>query len=201
MKDVKVGTKVINGKGYETEVTHIYPQGKLPVYKITFSDRTSIECADNHLWQVTEYGKGKAKEDLVLNTIQLKENIEKGYKYRIPIPIIDCWNNDVELDPYLLGCLLGDGCLQYDGISICIPEEDIKNKVQNIVENIGYNFKPIARDSYGIRANGKFGNNSDGSAINPLKNYLQEKNLLCKSIEKHIPKEYLYTTVENRIKL
>lgn len=201
MRDVQIGTKVINGKGYETEVTHIYPQGKLPVYKITFSDRSSIKCANNHLWQVTEYGKGKAKENMVLNTLQLKENIEKGYKYRIPLPIINCWDNDVEIDPYLLGCLLGDGCLQQDGISICVPEDDIKAKVENIVTNMGYTFKHIVRDSYGIRALGKFGNRSDGSFINPLKEYLNEKGLLCKSIEKHIPKEYLYTTVENRIKL
>ena len=201
MKDVKIGTKVINGKGKETEVTHIYPQGKLPVYKITFSDRTSVECADNHLWQVMEYGAGKSKRDLVLNTLQLKEKMQKGYKYRIPLPIIDCWDSPVELDPYLLGCLLGDGCLQHDQISICVPEEDIKNKIKNIINNMGYNFKHIAHYSYGIRANGKFGYNGNKGSINPLKDYLKEKGLLCKSIEKHIPKEYLYTTVENRIKL
>ena len=201
MKDVQVGTKVINGKGKETTVTHIYPQGKLPVYKITFSDRTSIECADNHLWEVTQYGKGKAKEGLVLNTLQLKNNIEKGYKYRIPLAVIDCWDTEVELDPYLLGCLIGDGCLQHDQISICVPEEDIKNKIKDIVNDMGYNFNYITGYSYGIRANGKFGYNGNRGSINPLKNYLNEKGLLCRSIEKHIPKEYLYTTVENRIKL
>ena len=201
MGDIQIGTKVINGKGYETEVTHIYPQGKLPVYRITFSDRTYIECADNHLWQVTEYGKGRAKENLVLNTLQLKENLNKGYKYRIPLAVIDCWNSDTEIDPYLLGCLIGDGCLQTDSISICTPEQDIKIKIENIVTSMGYSFNYIARDSYGIRANGKFGFNSNKGSINPLKDYLNSLGLLCKSVDKHIPKEYLYTTVENRIKL
>ena len=200
MKDVKIGTKLINGKGKETFITHIYPQGKLPVYKITFSDRTSVLAADNHLWQLIEYGKGP-KKDKVFNTLEIKEKMTKGYKYRIPTCTIDCWDSDVDIDPYLLGCIIGDGCLQHDEISICVPEQDLKNKIENIVNKEGYIFKHIARESYSIRAKGNFGNNSNGSSINPLKDKLQSLGLLCKSIEKHIPKEYLYTTVENRIKL
>lgn len=203
MRDIKLGDTVVDGLGKLTKVTHIYPQGKKPVYKVTFSDRTSVLCANDHLWKVGQNkGKGIKYETLSLEDIMTK-GLRKSdrWRFRIPTSIIDVWSTSTTIDPYLMGILLGDGCLQSDQISICNPEDDIIQKVNSIVTSMGYELHKKADITYTIYGKGKFGNRTDGSFIHPLKDYLQSKNLLCKSINKHIPEEYLYTTVENRVKL
>lgn len=203
MGDIKLGDIVVNGVGKETKVTHIYPQGKKPVYKVTFSDRTSVLCANDHLWKVGQYkNKGIVYETKSLEDI-MKVGLRKSnrWRFRLPLTKIDVWNNETTIDPYLMGVLLGDGCLQKDSISICNPEADIIDKVKNSLISMGYELHNKTAITYSIYGKGKFGNRSDGSFINPLKDYLEDCGLLCKSIDKHIPKEYLFTTIENRIKL
>ena len=126
MGNIQINDEVINGEGKITKVTHIYPQGKKPVYRVTFSDRTSVLCADNHLWQVYQYGKGTRKNN-VLSTTQLIEGLKQGKKYRIPVPIIDCWKNTLDFNPYLMGVLLGDGNLtNLDSVKVSLFEKDIQ---------------------------------------------------------------------------
>ena len=48
MGDIQKGDIIIDGLGKETVVEDIFPQGKKPIYKITFSDRTSVKCSDEH---------------------------------------------------------------------------------------------------------------------------------------------------------
>src|SRR5690606_11640674 len=50
MDDIKVGQEVIGSDGKPCQVVGVYPQGKRPMYKVTFSDGTSVECCDEHLW-------------------------------------------------------------------------------------------------------------------------------------------------------
>lgn len=205
MRDVKVGTKVINGKGKETIVTDIFPQGKRPTYKMIFSDNSEVLCSDNHLWQVKEYGKGKTMEK-VLDTLQIIEGKEKGLKYRIPLPVIDCWEDkNIDLDPYLLGFLLGDGYLKCSSsISVSIYEDDLYDKVNEIITAMGYQLvkstKPNARDYY-ITCIKDFGKAPHTNHRSPLLEFIRENDLREKSIEKHIPKHYLYSSIETRTKL
>ena len=204
MRDIKIGDIVVDGMGKETKVTHIYPQGKKPTYKVTFSDRTSVLCAKDHLWKVGQYKKSK---NIVYETKSLEDIMTVGlrksdrWRFRLPLATIDVWDNETTIDPYLMGVLLGDGCLQKDSISICNPEIDIIDKIRNILTPMGYELHNKTPITYSIYGKGNFGNRNNGSFINPLKDYLDECGLLCKSVDKHIPKEYLFTTAENRIKL
>ena len=66
MKDILVGDKLIDGLGNSTIVTGIYPQGIKPIYKITFSDRTSTLCSDEHIWKVGSYSNYKGQLHLHL---------------------------------------------------------------------------------------------------------------------------------------
>lgn len=50
MKDVTIGTKIYGEDGNLHNVIGLYPQGTKDVYKITFSDKTSVECCKEHLW-------------------------------------------------------------------------------------------------------------------------------------------------------
>lgn len=212
MKDVQLGTLLIDGMGNECKVIGIYPQGKKPVYRVTFSDRTSTLCSNEHLWKVGSYRNSKKEvvwsvkttEELFVNGVR-KRNGKSGFKYRIPVPVIKCWKADnLVLDPYLLGILLGDGGLTGEGISVSIYEKDIYNKVNNILNSMGYKLSkrgsnPTIKD-YNIVRNISTPSNQFLPRTG-FKQYIDKLNLNCKSLDKHIPKEYLYTTVENRVKL
>ena len=205
MGDIQKGDIIIDGLGKETVVEDIFPQGKKPIYKITFSDRTSVKCSDEHLWKVTEYGHKIKEKVLTLNEIIDNMKRNKNKKYRIPIPVIDVWeDNNLSLDPYLLGFLLGDGDLgSSKSIKVSIYEEDIKQKLEAILNKIGYKLNKIGNNSqkdYNI-VEISYVNSNQYTEKTGFKQYIDNLNINKKSIEKHIPRQYLYASVNIRIKL
>src|SRR3990167_4986611 len=50
MGEISIGDKVIGDDGNQTNVVGVYPQGDKDVYRVTFSDGSSTECCDEHLW-------------------------------------------------------------------------------------------------------------------------------------------------------
>lgn len=204
MKDIQLGDSLIDGLGKVCKVIGIYPQGIQPVYKVTFSDRTSTLCSLDHIWRVGWYSNKQATvkwDDLTLKEIMKrglkKKNNTSGWKFRIPIPKINCWNNSVPIDPYLLGVLLGDGDLgSSSNIKVSLYEKDIFNKIKIILNNLGYDLHLCDNKSeikdYSIVCS---------TETKGFINYINNLDIRCRSIEKHIPQEYLFTTFENRIKL
>lgn len=205
MKDIQLGDSLIDGLGKECKVIGIYPQGIQPVYKVTFSDRTSTLCSLDHIWRVGWYSNKQATvkwDDLTLKEIMKrglkKKNNTSGWKFRIPIPKINCWNNSVPIDPYLLGVLLGDGDLgSSSNIKVSLYEKDIFNKIKIILNNLGYDLHLCDNNKSEIKDYSIVCSTETKGFIN----YINNLDIRCRSIEKHIPQEYLFTTFENRIKL
>lgn len=205
MKDIQLGDILIDGLGKECKVIGIYPQGIQPVYKVTFSDRTSTLCSLDHIWRVGWYSNKQATvkwDDLTLKEIMKrglkKKNNTSGWKFRIPIPKINCWNNSVPIDPYLLGVLLGDGDLgSSSNIKVSLYEKDIFNKIKIILNNLGYDLHLCDNNKSEIKDYSIVCSTETKGFIN----YINNLDIRCRSIEKHIPQEYLFTTFENRIKL
>lgn len=212
MKDISVGDKLIDGLGNQTIVTGIYPQGFKPIYKITFSDRTSTLCSDEHIWKVGKYSNYKGQviwqnmtvKELLQNGLKKANN--KGWKYRIPVPQINCWEDNISIDPYLLGYLIGDGDLgSSKSIKVSIYENDIFEKIDNILKSIGYklhlcNSEDNLKKDYNIvQINFEYSNQFKDNT--GFVKYIQKLNLRCNSLEKHIPKEYLFSSIECRQKL
>lgn len=205
MKDIQLGDSLIDGLGKECKVIGIYPQGIQPVYKVTFSDRTSTLCSLDHIWRVGWYSNKQATvkwDDLTLKEIMKrglkKKNNTSRWKFRIPIPKINCWNNSVPIDPYLLGVLLGDGDLgSSSNIKVSLYEKDIFNKIKIILNNLGYDLHLCDNNKSEIKDYSIVCSTETKGFIN----YINNLDIRCRSIEKHIPQEYLFTTFENRIKL
>lgn len=205
MKDIQLGDSLIDGLGKECKVIGIYPQGIQPVYKVTFSDRTSTLCSLDHIWRVGWYSNKQATvkwDDLTLKEIMKrglkKKNNTSGWKFRIPIPKINCWNNSVPIDPYLLGVLLGDGDLgSSSNIKVSLYEKDIFNKIKIILNNLGYDLHLCDNNKSEIKDYSIVCSTETKGFIN----YINNLDIRCRSIEKHIPQEYLFTTFKNRIKL
>lgn len=119
MRDVTVGTKVLDGKGEVTTVTHVYPQGVRPCYKIAFEDGCSIAVADNHLNVVTERDIQQGSiENKVMTTSEMIEHadlsLNSGVFYYIPIANIPGNSSQYTsfIDPYFVGAFAAEGVLQ-----------------------------------------------------------------------------------------
>lgn len=121
---------VIGTDGQPTKVTGVYQRGRLPVYKVTFNDGTSLRVDGDHLWSVrtaTDRSRGKGF-NRVIETRTLrkllnesKERNDGRYLYgtvHFDIPIVGPVQFDpkpLPVDPYVLGVLLGDGWLSTIG--------------------------------------------------------------------------------------
>jgi hypothetical protein len=194
--ELKIGDKVYTRKGMLSKVLNIFPQGRKKCYKVTLLDGRTTECCDEHLWSYfTSRGN--------INTITLKEMIEAGFKnnsnsYKFHIPNNECitfYNNEeLPIDPYLLGVLIGDGCLTCSGVIYSNDEDDIKERVQTILGN-DYRVKKINSYNYSISISYLKTQN------NPLSQAITKLGLRVNSQYKFIPKEYLFSSIENRMQL
>lgn len=71
MGEMKIGDRVIGGDGKPHQVIGVYPQGKRPVYKVSFRNGASCECDIDHLWNVRINGGA-------YETMTLREIIDRG---------------------------------------------------------------------------------------------------------------------------
>lgn len=205
MKEINKNDYVIGSDGKKKIVLNIYEQGTREVYKIKFIDGTQVLCDKEHLWTVYENNKLKTEtvSELLKKNI-LTKKFDKRYntfqnKYRYSIPLsnkveYNSSENKLLLNPYCLGLLLGDGGMSGQKVKFTNSNLNIIEKLKNILpedDKIEYDSKY----DYIISSKKKWKKSSTKLAL--IKYNLDGK----KSVEKHIPKEYLYADVESREQL
>jgi intein/homing endonuclease len=208
MGDIKIGDKVIGSDGKEQYVLGVYPQGVRPIYKVEFSDNTFVNCDEEHLWSVNTLnmrtaktrvkGKGVYKPNYgykVVKTSDMMNDIKKRGRYNYRLPVVDpvqFENKDVNIDPYLLGLLLGDGSICNSGVRIHTKDEELFDNIKNLEEHTSFvNYqKNDTSTIFDIRFKSK------------IKERINHYGLLNKkSNNKFIPKEYLYNSLDVRVSL
>lgn len=122
--DLQVGDLVSDPDGGFGFVEGVFPQGKKQIYVMTTSDGARTRCCENHLWLVqTPKDRNQGKEGRVLSLAQMKEMglrlrcgaSRANRKWFLPAPSPVRFSplfGPLDLDPYLVGALLGDGCLR-----------------------------------------------------------------------------------------
>lgn len=190
MSKMKVGTTVLDGAGNPCKVTGVFPQGYKKVYKINFSDNTYIRVGEEHLNQF-ELHNGYNQGEVTITTKELIYGLSKGLKYWCLLPTCELkCNIPLLIDPYLLGVLIGDGCLGSNrSMSVTLAEEDVKLKVERKLNAIGCELVHRNKFDYYITSSAK------------LREQLATLMLRCNSADKHIPYEYLFSSVEDRVQL
>lgn len=220
MKDLKIGHQVFSVDGNPTTVLGVFPQGKKEIFKITFSDGTSTECSGDHLWvtqtneerYARERVSGKRaegerrkchKEGSVKTTLEILETLfvknTKRPNHYIPITKpINFIEKPVELHPYVLGALLGDGGFSSNRISFTSADQEIIDKIKNLLpENINLNKTPSSKYDYCVTDS-----QCSWKKENRIKKILKENGLMFKkSKEKFIPDSYKFNSVKNRLEL
>lgn len=144
MGEITVGDLVIGRDGKPHKVTAIYPQGVKQVYRVSFSDGTSTRCCKEHLWTVST--RTRRDKNRGYKVMSLEEMLEKpiyshgGYNFQIPVcdPVeFDHRDDDLRIPPYLLGALLGDGCLVRRRTYFNNSEDDVIKRVEDLVKEFG----------------------------------------------------------------
>lgn len=222
MGDIKVGSEVISRDGNATKVIGVYPQGIRPIYKVSFNDGTSALCDKEHLWSVNTINQrnrstkknGKyvsLPSDSSFKTMSTSEMIGKtkvwnGKRYNFKIPNVEPVNfNKKELivEPYLLGVILGDGCITTSNQPNFVNKDiDIINEVKRVYDNVSVTelFRTVEKEINGELVLEK--RSIYKTSLLGIKNDLIRLNLYgCGSSDKFIPKDYLYSSVEDRVRL
>lgn len=191
MGELNVGDQVFDDDGKPVKIINTSPIFyKHKCFKVTFEDGEEIIADADHLWEVK--AKDYKPNIRVFNTEHLSKNFKherkdgKGieYKYRVKISQpINYPKKFLPIHPYILGLWLGDGCSADGYITSNISDsQDIIKQIESLgyFVSSGNNFRIRIFDEYGTS----------------LKTLLKESNLLN---NKHIPKDYLFGSVKQRL--
>lgn len=191
MKDIKEGDIISDPHGGIQLVTKVHPIRELPYYKISFNDGTSIQCCEDHLWDIQTQTNRYNNKHQVVNTKALLDLVNHYGKNKLSIPRTKAiWQpeQNLPLDPYILGLYIGDGYISKyeDRMNIGLAKESVKDFLV----------------SKGCTATWR---DIDHTWRIPLKQYKQQLinlgYLNITSSRKFIPKQYLQGSIEQRADL
>ena len=218
--DIQIGDQVIGSNGQPINVIGVYPQGIKKLCKITFSDGHSVKVCEDHLWNVKLNGGTKG-----YNTLSVKDlldhtkiityngvgrNIKKEYtistyykdkqnrnKWSVPItePVFFNGYPELSIHPYLLGLLLGDGGLSQKSIRFSTVDEELITYIKHLLDD-DLLIKKVKNSNCDYAIVTKIGSS------NSLTQKLKALDLKGKrSEDKHIPDQYMYSGIHNRLLL
>lgn len=210
--DIKPGDYLYDRHGNPTKVLQIFPQGEKEVYELSFGDGRKAKCSKDHIWAVHK-DTWKKKDDFREYTVeQLLENGLQRIDHRghhssiwhIPCAeAIKIPESIFEIDPYVIGCFLGDGNCTEDDLVISSNDEEIVAEISKLIKAIDY--KGWSKDNYSWKFKCNSYKNNNNQEITYFKtktffkNYLDD--IVQYSYNKKIPFIYKYGSIKQRYDL
>lgn len=204
LKNLKEGDQLFDEKGNICNITKLHPIDYSPIsYKIYFDDGTTINACEDHLWLTWDKKARKNKNahpairttQEIFKTLKVTKKNETNHSIPTTLPV-NYPKQDLLIDPYVLGCWLGDGSASRGYIE-CADEEIIneieksgyttfiqKKSINHISKSSLYRIGKLLKTKY--------------SKIGLLTQQLQKLNLIE---NKHIPDIYLQSSYEQRLSL
>lgn len=150
MGDIRIGDEVLTPTG-TARVRDIHPQGVQPIYRVTFSDRASVRCTDDHLWETDSCIKQHAGTAVIpLSRLRNFPESRLSKTYVPRIEPVQYAAQAVPIDPYLLGVLIGDGGLTQERVFLSSEDEQILRCVSALLDPRYYELKHVDRCTYAI---------------------------------------------------
>jgi hypothetical protein len=215
MKDIQVGDRVIAHDGQSSTVLGIYPQGKIPVYRLTFKDGRTCEASEEHLWNIYSHqfrNKNDKNHTRILTTKEIgdlldsnrnKKSKQLHYLYVPLFTPTESLDSVVSIAPYTLGAMIGDGNLRSSpGITSC--DSEIVSRVDKELQLINCSLKQVhtttrEKISYRVVMNEK--QHHPKKILHPFRKYIADLNLNVNSEDKFIPNQYKNISVRQKIEL
>ena len=191
--EVTMSDYLVGSDGKWTKVIGVFPQGKLPIFRVGFNDGTHLDTCGEHLWSVKQRYGGpwwtKSTSELALD---LTEGSEGRLKWRIPlVKPIEGTKRDLPIDPYWLGLWLGDGCK--GNTSVCSMDDCVSDYIHEYADRLG---QRVSRSQAPNNKASSWSIVSKKGSVNTLAKLLKANNLYR---NKHIPADYLTADIETRL--
>lgn len=223
MGDLQPGDLVFDERGEPCRVVATHPvRTERPCFKVRFSDGSKLVADEDHLWVTLDRktrkslgrrtGRSSRKPQCqpryaprVVTTREIAETLVDRGETNHAIPCtgpLQCPAADLPIEPYLLGCWLGDGSSNGAEITTADPE------VVEAFEAAGFVLRPYSRKSgqattYGIvhteREERRCG--TTGQFLPGTSGFRVELSRLGLLGNKHIPPQYLRASAEQRLEL
>lgn len=200
--DLCVGDLVVDPDGGLGSVTGVFDRGIRDSYRVTLSDGTSTECCDEHLWLVqTGNDRFRIKErvlplhDFMDRLVDVRPGRGIRSRYFIPCGKVDvAAGESLPVDPYLLGVLIGDGCLLEKQVRFSTADDEI---IARLTAAIPDDLKIVKYKDY------DYAISSTARGVgNSLVTLLRSMGLAGKkSDQKFIPQSYLTAAFPARLEL
>lgn len=206
MGDLKIGDLVCTPFGKPSRILNIFEHKKKDIYRLTTLDGRQADCGLEHLWavrsetQVCDYRKNRdiRRNISVVETHEIINRLKNGKEVYIPNPrAIEFKEKNFVVPPYVLGVLIGDGCITESALSSSKNRFMLANQEDDIIERVAQKtraHKIIKGDSY--RSVYIHSENAK-----EYYDYLHRVGLTVKSYNKFIPQEYLFGSIEQRREL
>lgn len=216
MGSLQVGDQILNPDGTETKVIEIFEQGYKDVYELTLADGRTVKCGADHLWEVvcannnTKHKVMKTHDMLcngLYNMCMVNGKKYNAYKYYLPaISPIRYSEKDLNIPPYVLGALLGDGAITAKTPRFSSIDQPIIDRIKELLGG-GFEFKydPSTSCEYRIVDKERFLHKSEFKngqyGVNRLHRWIEQLGLKVSCEYKFIPDEYKFSSVEQRMEL
>ena len=201
---LRVGDLVTASDGCPTPVLGVYPQGRKEVFRVRTQDGASTVCCAEHLWHVlTPKDRYRGKRGRVLETREMIGKLRQAHQHRYELPVLSApaefEAQEIPMDAYALGLLLGDGCLTGSTTpSFSTADPDLATALEDALEGIELRWK----GTYNYDLRNIHGHRGGVIVANPVMATLRELELAgTRSQTKFIPAIYLNNAVEVRIAL
>lgn len=203
MGEVKLGSRLMSSDGKEQSVIGVYPQGEKDIYRITFEDGRSTECCLDHLWQVHFWEWDSPRVIDTQEIIRLLTLNTRRDRLYVPLyqPSLSDKPANLPIDPYVLGCLIGDGCIE-TSLELWSADAELVEEFSSRLS--GYKLNQCTKYQYQVLDNephkrrGKHG----GYYENRLKQHLDDLGLLGHGCyTKFIPEAYFDGNTHQRCEL
>lgn len=203
MGEMRVGSRILTPWNGETTVTAVYPQGVQDCYRIETSDGRVCEAGLEHLWMIRtrkQYEKYHNHKDMhrnfmIMTTKELIEGLKNNQRYFIPLPKAQEFpEKELPIPPYVLGVMIGDGCLKETG---CVNRFIISNSENDIIEKV----RRLTDSTYVRECANNYSKVFHSPNARKYMEYLSNVGLRDYSYNKFIPHEYLFGSIEQRRQL
>ncbi len=197
---LRVGDLVIGSDGRPTPVLGVFPQGERPVYRVTTQDGASTLACGEHLWQVRTAGDKRRGRCRVVRTDEMLGRLRAAHARRFELPLtgpVQMEPQQVPLDPYALGLLLGDGCLTTSTTpSFSTADAELAEALDQALPDVDV----VHKDRYDYVLRRRGGGRGGVVTANPVTEVLRDLGLAgTRSHTKAVPSVYLHNSVEVRL--
>jgi replicative DNA helicase len=150
MGDIKLGDRLASADGAESTVSGIFPQGLRKTYKLKTTDGREVICDGEHLWNIESSRFTGVKTVTTIDLMEMISKVRHTGRTRLSTHSGDFGiDKDIGMDPWLLGFLLGDGCLRTN-LTFSTSEDYILKRVDKSIPD-GHSVVKISKYNYRIK--------------------------------------------------